>query len=108
MGVAAEESYRKRVMPSAPVPPHETKLNSTTTGTLPAKLNPLLRASPFALMTAVVRRSHPEPAVSIDGAVRTAELVNVHPGAVVPSKDSCSLNCAFAGLAKPASSIQHN
>src|ERR1700733_16018042 len=91
-------------MPSAPVPPHDTKLNSTVTGTLPAKLNALLRARPFSVPPVSVSRSHPEPAASIDGAVKVAELLNVHPDAVVPLKSCCSLNCALAGATYPAKS----
>src|ERR1700733_4463921 len=93
-------------MPSAPVPPHDTKLNSTVTGTLPAKLNALLRARPFSVPPVSVSRSHPEPAASIDGAVKMAELLKVHPDAVVPLKSCCSLNCAVAGMTYAVKSKQ--
>jgi hypothetical protein len=53
-----------------------------------------------------VSRSHPEPAASIDGAVKMAELLNVHPGAVVPLKSCCSLNCAVAGATYAVKSKQ--
>src|ERR1700683_5317256 len=68
------------------------------TGTLAAKFCDVSSASPCSAPAASVRRNHPEPDASRDGAVRKAFPHNVQPGAAVPMKVCCSLNCALTGL----------
>src|SRR3984957_15847770 len=73
------------------------------TGTLAAKFCEVSSASPLSAPAASVRRNQPWPDASTDGGVRKALPDNVQPGAAVPMKVCCSLNCALTGLRWAAS-----